>query len=266
MRSSEYTCYSISNTDEHQTQNDNCNELIDDIGFKRNPSFEYEKECSHYSDKEGKHSSGVSGCKRLLEKQMHKYFSNNYDYLPVKGPIFEVKKLKKHTRNRLISLSNRKRRRIAELSPNHRISSWPVTKTSDGFPAQEPSKNTEKKGSKVSVGADHDSDPEVYHKENFHKLAKDIAVSSKMIPEEYSTSILTAQKNKEKSREDKKIENLNKCIFSYKKVSKDSEDEQSKKAVREDFKDLLFNNSDDMGKLNKSSKNKLALKEDSIAL
>lgn len=277
MRSSEYTFISMSNTDEHQSMNENSNEIVDRINLKRNQSCEFEKEWSNSSDKDSRFPLKSSNWKRLVEnkKLISKYFTNNYDGILNNGPIFEVKKVKRcTTKGRLISNSNKKRKRNDETSPCRPLNQIQVpsqypenSKESLQQKAFKITKNIEKvrEGLLSKEYPDYETDVEKHSKETLSKFAKDPLPSAGTSPEGPSDNIYPTQKIRENSKEDNKIVE-NQSVFVMNSNKKDHKKATKEKLNNENFKDLLFDNSDAVKRPKECMKGKNPLKKDSIKL
>jgi hypothetical protein len=268
----------MSNTDEHQSLNENSNELTDRINLKRNQSWDFEiKEWSNSSDKDSKFPLNSSNWKRFgdSKKLISKYFTNNYDGLLNNGPIFEVKKVKRWTaKSRLISNSNKKRKRNEEPSPCRALSQIQITsqfiensKESLQQKAFKITKNIEKvkEGLLSKEYPDYDTDVEKNIKETLSKLAKDGLPSAGTSPEGSSDNLFSTQKIRENSKEDNKIVE-NQSVFAMNSAKKESKKAAKEKLNNENFKDLLFDSSDAVKRQKECMKGKNPLKKGSIKL
>ena len=267
----------MSNTDEHHSMNENSNELIDKINLNRNQSWEFEKEWSNWSDKNSGFPLKSSNCKRLVDnkKIVTKYFTNSYEGLLNNGPIFEVKRMKRCTaKSRLISNSNKKRKKNDESSPCRNLSSIHIasqilenSKENLQHKAFKITKNLIKsrEGLLSKETPEYDTDVEKNSKEAFHKFAKDIMTSTDNMPEVCQNNIFTTQKVREKQSEENKIGN-NQSVFIMNSNKWGSKILINEKNASENYKDLLFDNTDAIKRTKDCIKGKNSLKKDSIKL
>lgn len=277
MRGSEYTCYSMSNNgennfDDQYTYNEAGNDTYDEIGIKRNYSFECDKDCTRISEKEGKGLKKLGSCKHSLEnksKSTVKYFVNNYDHLPNKGPVFEIKKVARKTKPKATAPNTRKRSRQSEAAPAQTVQplSKPSLNTKENTQkkAFKITKNNEKKEVASKGSPEYETDCDKFPKEAYRKLSKDALSSPYTTPDDHLTNIFTTQKIRE-SKEDKKISESQMCIFSCKKVAKPNEGEQGKKQKEDDFKDFLFRNTEHTRTTREPKKVTRKLKDDPLKL
>lgn len=271
MKGSEYSCCSVGHTDDNHTLHNCCNESCDDIVFDKKGSHDPEKHLANTNA-----ADAITTSKNLSYKSVgntnvklsQKYFVNNYDYLPKHGTIFNIKKVvKKPSKGKTTPPTTRKRKRLANEAPMETPEAQKSPKNSENLKEKtlkvfKTTKNTEKKGSWAAKDSpEYETDCDKHPQETFQKRSKDMYAS----PDSYMPSVFTTKKIKEKQREDKKTVEDKKCVFACKKVSKDAEDEQMCKQG-DDFKDLLFQDSQVTRRTRVPKKTNANLKQDPIKL
>lgn len=206
----------------------------------------YQRSCSHAESVVAK------------ETKVKKYFVNNYDHLPTKGPLFVIKKVARKA-NKTEGVTTRKRTRQSEAA----VLSQKSKEENSKKKSKNLTKNTKKSTETVSKESPEcDTDCEKNTKETLSKLAKDsVAPPSPYIADQ---CLKIFQTHKHKSKEDKKSSD-SKAVSLSKKAESPCDMEKSAKQNRDnEFNDFLFKDTERTRTIREPKKVTRNLKDDPI--